>query len=111
MFDTDTLRVFASRFPTLTSDQVREAADWVARLDAREHLDNPSAMLESVLQKRANALHAMDAQPKPPSSPRPHELRDAMSETEWKRSDEARRIAMADFYAKHPHLKPAEPQA
>lgn len=114
MFDTDTLRVFASRFPTLSLDQVTEAANWVTKLHAREHLDNPSAVLESILQKRANAMHSEREPRTAPSSLRHRQRLDDMSEDDRKASDDSRRTHMGAFYAKHAHLLPlhaSEPEA
>lgn len=60
-FDDATLRAFLLRFDNLDMHIVTEAANWVERLDAREHLENPSAVLESILQKRSSAIHAQNA--------------------------------------------------
>ena len=115
MFDADTLRVFASRFPTLTLDQVSEAANWVTKLRAREHLDNPSAVLESILQKRASAMHVEQSAAKPPARPQQRTASSHdMSEDDRQRSDEARKKYMGQFYAQHAHLLPlqhSEPKA
>lgn len=67
LFDAPTLRAFSLRHPTLSPQIVNEAADWVARLHARENLENPSAVLESILQKRESALAVDQAAQRTPA--------------------------------------------
>lgn len=61
MFSRETVEQFRSRFRELNEDRFQSALAWVERKDAAEVLDNPAALLHTVLTK---ALEEQRANPK-----------------------------------------------